>query len=377
MELTPEDALRINVLLAGAVDAIRIDESRMTVYALSKKGEAKVQLNPNCRDESYLRCVRETLSSHVLGSPGGYPVYLKRWTRMGQARDETLESLLKLGEPEAVIAVVNASGITDELARRAWWASQTSDNARCMLRQEAVVRGKMGPVLAEFLVEFLPFEEEACNQIASVSLVLQEGLVDADERMRLWDKARYKNAFYVGFLQANPDDLPEEHAANPAWASSCQQLSGLLEQENPFATQLCRLLSPAGQSFLASVETVLKKPANQDVMVELMHALDTHAASLALDEYKRSDIEAIVRRAELMMAGEVDANGELNQSLQQLLQAHPDGVHHICAMLVLALLGEAVLNPVFSRTDAIGTVMRKKLKPVTDPIHEQITILKS
>jgi len=36
-----------------------------------------------------------------------------------------------------------------------------------------------------------------------------------------------------------------------------------------------------------------------------------------------------------------------------------------------------VLNPVFSRTDAIGTVMRKKLKPVTDPIHEQITILKS
>jgi len=29
---------------------------------------------------------------------------------MGQARDETLESLLLLGEPEAVVAVVNASG---------------------------------------------------------------------------------------------------------------------------------------------------------------------------------------------------------------------------------------------------------------------------
>ena len=377
MELTPEDALRINVLLAGAVDAIRIDESRMTVYALSEKGEAKVQLNPNCRDESYLRCVRETLSSHVLGSPGGYPVYLKRWTRMGQARDETLESLLKLGEPEAVIAVVNASGITDELARRAWWASQTSDNARCMLRQEAVVCGKMGPVLAEFLVEFLPFEEEACNQIASVSLVLQEGLVDADERMRLWDKARYKNAFYVGFLQANPDDLPEEYAANPAWASSCQQLTGLLEQGNPFAMQLCRLLSPAGQSYLATVETVLKKPANQDVMVELMHALDTHAALLALGEYKCRDIEDIVRMAQVMMEGEAGVDDESNQSLQQLIQAHPEGVHHIRAMLVLGLLGEAVLNPVFSRTDAIGTVMRKKLKPVTDPIHKQITVLKS
>jgi hypothetical protein len=46
-------------------------------------------------------------------------------------------------------------------------------------------------------------------------------------------------------------------------------------------------------------------------------------------------------------------------------------------MLVLALLGESVLNPVFSKTDAIGTVMRKKLKPLIDPIHEQIDILKS
>ena len=92
MELTPEDALRINVLLAGTPEAVRIDESSMTLYALSEKGEAKVKLNPNCRDEGYLRKVRETLSSQVLGSPGGYPVYLKRWTRMGQARDSILES---------------------------------------------------------------------------------------------------------------------------------------------------------------------------------------------------------------------------------------------------------------------------------------------
>ncbi len=376
MDLTPEDALRINVLLAGEVEAIRIDESRMAIHALSEKGEAKVQLNPNCRDDSYLRRVRETLSSHVLGSPGGYPVYLKRWTRMGQARDETLESLLKLGEPEAVVAVVNAPGITDELARRAWWASQTSDNARCMLRQAAVAQGGMGPVLAEFLVEFLPFEEEACNQIASVRLVLQAGLIDAAESARLWEKARHKNAYFVGFLQAIPDELPDQHAANPAWDTRCQQLAGLLEQGNPFARQLCRLLSPAGQSYLASVEAVLKKPSNQDVVVELMHALEQYAAALSLGEYKLDLIEDIVRVAEAMMAGQVDAGGEANESLQRLLQVCPDSARHVRAMLVLALLGEAVLNPVFSRTDAIGTVMRKKLKPLTEPIHEQINILK-
>jgi len=376
VELTPEDALRINVLLAGPVDAIRIDESRMTVHALSGKGEARILLNPNCRDEAYLRCVRETLSSHVLGSPGGYPVYLKRWTRMGHARDGILESLLKLGEPEAVVAVVNASGITDDLARRAWWALQTADNARCMLRQEAVVRGTMGPVLADFLVEFLPFEEEASNQIASVSLVLQEGLIDPAERARLWEKARHKNAYFVGFLQTLPDELPDQQAANPAWASSCQRLARLLEDGNPFAIQLCRLLSPAGQSYLASVERVLEKPSNQDVMVELMHALDSYAAPLSLGEYKPDDIEDIVRKAGAMVAGEMVAGSGANQSLRRLIQAYPDSAHHVRAMLVLALLGESVLNPVFSKTDAIGTVMRKKLKPVTEPIHEQITILK-
>ena len=108
MELSPEDLLRLNVLLAGNVQAIRINESTMTLYGLSPQGEAKIKLNPTCRHEQYLRLVRETLSGHVLGSPGGYPVYLKRWTRMGQVRDESLEALLKLGEPEAVAAVVHA-----------------------------------------------------------------------------------------------------------------------------------------------------------------------------------------------------------------------------------------------------------------------------
>ena len=63
--------------------------------------------------------------------------------------------------------------------------------------------------------------------------------------------------------------------------------------------------------------------------------------------------------------------------LQALIDAWPEGRHCIRAMLILALLGEKVLNPIFSRTDAIGTVMRKKLKPVTEPIHEQIAVLRS
>jgi len=376
MDLTPEDALRINVLLASQVEAIRIDESRMTLVALSGKGEAKVQLNPNCRDDAYLRRVRETLSSHVLGSPGGYPVYLKRWTRMGQARDEVLESLLMLGEPEAVVAVVNATGITDELARRAWWASQTSDNARCMLQQAAVVDGEMGAVLAEFLIEFLPFEEEAGNQIKTVSLVLQGNLVDESVRTRLWEKGRLKNAYLVGFLQTLPDDLPARQAAHPDGERITQQLASLLAAENPFAIQLCRLLSPAGQAYLDCVATVLKKPSNQDVMVELMHALEAYSASLPVVRQRKFDISDIMKVTSELTA---DACGEgvAGQDLQALMRMLPGDERYIRAMLFLARLCEPVLDPVFSRTDAIGTVMRKKLKPVTEPIHEQINTLRN
>ena len=76
MELSNEDNLRLNVLLAQDLQAVRIDESRMVVYGLSGQGEARLPLNPTGRDERYLRLVRQLLSTHVLGSPGGYPVIM-------------------------------------------------------------------------------------------------------------------------------------------------------------------------------------------------------------------------------------------------------------------------------------------------------------
>jgi hypothetical protein len=41
------------------------------------------------------------------------------------------------------------------------------------------------------------------------------------------------------------------------------------------------------------------------------------------------------------------------------------------------MLDEAIVNPVFSRTDAIGSLMRKKLQPVTGPILEQLAVIGS
>jgi len=371
MKLSAEDALRINVLLASSIEAVRIDESSMTLYALSGKGEARVKLNPNCRDDTYLRGVREVLSGHVLGSPGGYPVYLKRWTRMGQARDGILESLLLLGEPEAVVAVVNATGITGEIARRAWWASQTAENARCMLRQSAVASSAMGPVLADFLVEFLPFEEEAADMIASIRLVLQSDLVSNEVRQQIWARGKHKNAYYVGFLQAVPDDLPEIVAPHPLWDETRRTLGILQQSGNPFAVQLCRVLSPAGQSFLRTVGTVLSKPANQDVVVALLHAIARYFRAVRSSDDKHENMEEIIA----LTATQISCGQAGNDALGEILSTVPGMEGLIHAMLVLSMVDEPVVNPVFSRTDAIGTVMRKKLKPVFGPIQQQLDML--
>jgi hypothetical protein len=345
----------------------------MTLHALSDKGEARVRLNPNCRDETYLRCVREALSSHVLGSPGGYPVYLKRWTRMGQTRDGILESLLLLGEPEAVVAVVNAPGITNEIARRAWWASQTAENARCMLAQQSVVQGDMGPVLADFLVEFLPFETEARDMIASVRLILQSGLVSNETRTELWGRGKHKNAYYVGFLQAVPDELPAAVEPHPLRDEVCGKLAGLTETGNPFAVQLCRLLGSEGQGFLDAVECVLEKPSNQDVVVSLLHAIAAYFHAIRTNDTGLQTMDDILAAADELMFS-ASAPG---QALGDLLARTPGMEKEVHAMLVLSMVDEPLVNPIFSRTDAIGTVMRRKLRPVSEPLQQCIDTLRN
>ena len=370
MQLSQEDNLRLNVLLNQPLHAIRIDEGKMIVYGLTEKGEAKIQLNPNCKDELYVRRVKELISSHVLGSPGGYPVFLKRWTRMGQARSESLESLLKLGEPEAVVAVVGASGITDEIARRAWWAMPNADNARRMLARTEVAQGSMGKVLAEFLIEFLPFEEEPRNMIESVRLVLQPGLVDEQTYHDLWKKGQRKNAYLVGFLFSTPHNLPQAAEAHPQYARWQSTLSELSAQNNSLAELLMHLLSAQGQAYLKTVEAVLKKPANQDVVVALFESFEYYFAQSRPHGEKRRDIEQILSDAQLMSI--TTQSCIFHSQLQALFAEIPETQSLVESLFVLSCCGEQLVAPIFARTDAVGSVMRRKLEPVISPISEHV-----
>ena len=373
MDLSPEDSLRLNVLLTQGLLAVRVDESRMLVYALTERGEARVILNPNCRNEQYIRNVKALLSSHSLGSPGGYPVYLKRWTRMGQARDDSLEQLLLLGEEEAVVAVVHAPGLTNELARRAWWCMPTSDNARRMLEKQDVVKGDMGKILAEYLIEHLPFEEEQQAMIDSVKSALQPGLVTEELRMSLWSKAKSKGSYYVGFLQACPHDLPGDAAEHPAYRAMTQKLQPLLAQDNPIAGLLLQVLSAAGQNYLNTVEAVLKRPSNQDVVVALFMAIENYFADICPGFDNRRDIELITRHAQHC----VEQPQQVSQALVDVIELLPEQKHKLAAMMLLSGYCEELAFPVFGLSDAIGSVMRKRIEHLTTPLKQQLAILRS
>ena len=365
MELSSEDNLRLNVLIHQDLHAIRIDESKMLVHALTGKGEAKVALKPNCRDDKYLRLVREMFSTHALGSPGGYPVYLRRWTRMGEMREESLQGLLLLGESEAVVAVANSSELNEEVARRVWWAMPDADIARRMLRQPQIASSDIAKELAAFLVDYLPFESEANNIVESVRLVLQPGLVDEATIKSLWSRAARKSAYYIGFLLATPDSLPQQLPENPFYQNVIDLLAE--KNDNDFANLILKLLSPSGQSFLSTLQSTMDRLSDQQVAVLFLNAVQNYFKNpVTKEQVKHREFSGIDNTVKEIISVPV------SDELKTVLDEGEQYKEWLESILALSLVGESLVDPIFSQTDAVGTVMRKRLQPVTQAIAVHI-----
>ncbi len=349
-ELSPEDELRLNVLFNTDLKAVRIDESAMTLWALTPQGEASVPLRPTERADRYLKKVREMLSGHVLGSPGGYPVHLTRWTRQSQAglSEQHLAQLLLIAEEEAVVAVVHSPALTDELARYAWWCMPTIENARLMLMRDVVCKGSMGRTLAEFLVEHLAFlHEDDVGILDTVAVMLHSGVLTDAERLAIWKRGTSRNSYYVPFLELQPDRLPSPRAAR-ADHPSVSQLAA-----NPYGAMLEKALSGQGQTFLATTATILERPEIQEVVNHTLNALANWCAPLR------------------------QVNGAARDAARAaLLEGAPQFETDCAAVDTLAAVNAESVRPIFLKTTAIGSLMRRKIQPVVTPLLDAIAVLR-
>jgi hypothetical protein len=289
---------------------------------------------------------------------------------MGQMRDESLEQLLMLGEPEAVVAAVCSPGLTDELARRAWWAMEDAENARRMLTNPAIVQGEMGRVLAEYLVEYLPFETETEKMAESVRLVLQPGLIEDERRLDLWKKSARKQAYLIGFLQAAPDELPEPEPARADYDAVAEAVGPLADRGDPCAALLLRVSSSPGQTFLATVAKVLAKPPTQDVVQAGFDVLRSYFSDLRPDGDPDLDLAGLAADAASF------SDPQASAPVRACLDSVPGSQGDVEAMRLLSGLGYGVLRPVLRDTTAIGSLMRRKLKPVMDPVLARISALR-
>jgi hypothetical protein len=126
--------------------------------------------------------------------------------------------------------------------------------------------------------------------------------------------------------------------------------------------------------YLEIAQAVMSKPANQDVVVELLNAIQRYFAPVCPETDRGADIETLVSDADALL--DVPAVCVTTGAIQAVLHAVPACRDDIRAMLILAWIGEPLVNPIFARTDAIGSVMRKKIEPVTRPIVDQFAQLR-
>jgi hypothetical protein len=358
-DLTQEDTIRLHVLIAEC-EAIRIDETNMRVVGLSGARERVVQLNPTAPGERYLRAVRELLSSQVIDSPGGYPVFLNRWSRMGQIDSSRLADLLKLGEPEAVIAVASSKGLTMSNARCAWWANPTTETARFLLHNDAVRESELGRELADHLIEYLPFETEPIHIANSVRLALLVDRLDSGAVLDLWRRGKRKTSILLGFAQSRPFSLPRNGRragpGNPLDSGGDSEASGYEPGD-----AMSRFLGEEARTLFDTLALVLKRPADQEIVVESLDTIERLLADIRPVQGVFETVEDIETRVEQTVT-------------ERGLLLGRDGDHTIAALWFLSLTGEPLVRDYFARSSTTGSLMRKQLAPILDPVCERLRI---
>ena len=70
-----------------------------------------------------------------------------------------------------------------------------------------------------------------------------------------------------------------------------------------------------------------------------------------------------------------DDNEKIVQESRKLQEVLPKDSDRVQAMINLAQVSETLLDPIFGGTDCLGSVMRKRIKPVSEPLLVMVSLL--
>jgi hypothetical protein len=122
---------------------------------------------------------------------------------------------------------------------------------------------------------------------------------------------------------------------------------------NPYSALLEKALSAQGQTFLATVALVLDRPEIQEVVNHTLNALAQWCAPL------RQADEAARNAARATLTG-----------------AAPQFEMDCAALDTLAAADADSVRPIFLKTTAVGSLMRRKIQPVVTPLLDAIAVLR-
>ena len=112
------------------------------------------------------------------------------------------------------------------------------------------------------------------------------------------------------------------------------------------------------------------------MVVALLNAIGAYFSAARQEDNIPESMEGVVEEARGLCQRCRHQGAKVDAQLAELVEAFPGLQDEIAAMLVLARSGESLVNPIFSRTTAIGTLMRKKIEPVTTPLVQQLSVLR-
>ena len=272
------------------------------------------------------------------------------------------------------MAVVYSPSVSHEIGVRAWWANPTIEVARRLMEYPDVISGHLGKELAEFLMEFLPFEECQVNTVDMVRVCLQDELISLSQKEELWKRAKRRNPYYVGFLHANPKQIPLYKKASSDYPALKKHLQALLDKNNIYANAFCKTLSKDGQIWLQTLKNAINKPVDQDVVISLFTAIKLFFDLPFPERRGAHSTEIALQRTDLYSKISDQHIKSLNTLLERL---DPQYLTKFSALMLLAQLGENTLTPIFSGNESVGKVMRRRLNPLTEPLLEKTDILMS